>query len=76
MALLEMAQNRGTSECFMPDDCPQYGLAQKAMAKSRNKQLVELFNGGLGCHHAGMLRTDRTLVEKLFSQGTVYIFRE
>ena len=74
MALLEMAQNRGTTECFMPEDSPQYGLAQKAMAKSRNKQLVELFNGGLGCHHAGMLRTDRTLVEKLFSQGIVYIF--
>ena len=48
-------------------------LKKQAMAKSRNKQLVELFNGGLGCHHAGMLRNDRTLVEKLFSQGHIKV---
>ena len=73
MTLLEMAQNRGATEAFLPDDSAQYGLAQKAMAKSRNKQLAELFNGGFGCHHAGMLRTDRNLVEKLFSQGNIKV---
>ena len=73
MALLEAAQNKGQAELFLPEDCPQYGLAQKAMSKSRNKQLVELFNAGLGCHHAGMLRSDRTLVEKLFGQGHIKV---
>ena len=33
MNLLEMAQNRGTTECFMPDDSPSYGLAQKVLFK-------------------------------------------
>lgn len=51
----------------------QYGLSQKAMSKSRNKQLVELFNSGFACHHAGMLRGDRSLVEKLFSQGHIKV---
>ena len=73
MSILEAAQNKGHTELFMPEDSPQYGLAQKAISKSRNKQLVELFNGGLGCHHAGMLRSDRTLVEKLFGQGHIKV---
>ena len=32
--------------------------------KSKNKELRELFAGGFGMHNAGMLRSDRTLVEK------------
>jgi replicative superfamily II helicase len=35
--------------------------------------MVELFNGGFACHHAGMLRSDRNLVEKLFSQGFIKV---
>jgi hypothetical protein len=31
----------------------------QAVQKSRNKELRELFQYGLGCHHAGMLRSDR-----------------
>jgi hypothetical protein len=35
--------------------------------------MVELFNAGFGCHHAGMLRSDRNLVEKVFSQGYIKV---
>ena len=49
------------------------GTAKTAVGKSRNKQLVELFGAGFGIHHAGMLRSDRNLVEKLFSQGLVKV---
>ncbi len=35
MSLLEMAQNRGQAEHFLPEDSGQYGLAQKAVSKSR-----------------------------------------
>ena len=49
------------------------GTAKSAVGKSRNKQLVELFDNGFGIHHAGMLRSDRNLVEKLFSQGLVKV---
>ena len=44
------------------------------MGKSRNKQLAELFDCGIGIHHAGMLRSDRNLVEKLFGQGHIKVF--
>ena len=73
MSLLETASNRGKTEEFLPNDSPQYGVAQKSISKSRNKQLVELFNGGFGIHHAGMLRSDRSLVEKLFGQGFIKV---
>jgi replicative superfamily II helicase len=31
----------------------------QAVGKSRNKELRQLYASGLGCHHAGMLRSDR-----------------
>lgn len=41
--------------------------------KSRNKQLRELFPYGFSFHHAGMLRQDRSLVEKLFASGLIKV---
>lgn len=43
------------------------------MGRSRNKQLKELFPSGFAIHHAGMLRADRTIVEKYFSDGLVRV---
>ncbi|KAJ3598427.1 hypothetical protein NHX12_001937, partial [Muraenolepis orangiensis] len=37
--------------------------------RSRNKQMREMFPDGFGIHHAGMLRSDRTLSEGMFSKG-------
>lgn len=41
--------------------------------KSRNRELVGLFDSGLGIHHAGMLRSDRGLTERLFSDGLLKV---
>ena len=46
---------------------------QKEVGKSRNRELAELFESGFGIHHAGMLRADRTLTEKMFSEGVVKV---
>uniref|UniRef100_A0A0R3WFC8 Helicase C-terminal domain-containing protein n=1 Tax=Taenia asiatica TaxID=60517 RepID=A0A0R3WFC8_TAEAS len=35
--------------------------------------LRELAPRGIGCHHAGMLRPDRSLVERLFGEGTLRV---
>lgn len=45
---------------------------QIEVSKSRNKQLAQLFGSGLGIHHAGMLRSDRGLTERLFSDGLFF----
>lgn len=47
--------------------------SQKEVIKSRNKDLVELFAFGVGVHHAGMLRADRGLTERLFSDGLLKV---
>lgn len=73
MQFKEMAQNRGHTTVFEPADSAQLTQARNAMGKLRNKQLAELFNCGIGFHHAGMLRADRNLVEKLFSQGMIKV---
>ena len=43
------------------------------MDKSRSKEVQQLFAKGLGVHHAGMLRADRTLTEQLFECGLVKV---
>ncbi|KAJ1916792.1 activating signal cointegrator 1 complex subunit 3 [Mycoemilia scoparia] len=56
-----------------PKNHPQYELMNIEVQKSRNKELKELFPYGLAMHNAGMLRSDRLLVEKLFDKGLVKV---
>lgn len=71
--LVEMAQRNGEIGHFAEEDHPQFGLFKKEVAKSRNRQLGELFQSGYGIHHAGMLRSDRNLTERLFSIGLIKV---
>uniref|UniRef100_A0A0K2UGB9 U5 small nuclear ribonucleoprotein 200 kDa helicase n=1 Tax=Lepeophtheirus salmonis TaxID=72036 RepID=A0A0K2UGB9_LEPSM len=71
--LKESAQNHGHAALFEPENTSQLGIAMKALSKSRNKHIMELFQSGIGTHHAGMLRSDRNIVEKLFSQGLIKV---
>eukprot|EP01083_Nonionella_stella_P045188 121459_1 len=52
---------------------PEYGRSMTRLQKSRNKELKELVESGFGMHNAGMLRVDRTLVERLFADGHVKV---
>jgi hypothetical protein len=64
----------GTAQMFAPDEShPNMPLVKKDVSKSRNAQLKGLFESGFGIHHAGMLRSDRNLVERLFSEGHVKV---
>ncbi|XP_072018769.1 LOW QUALITY PROTEIN: activating signal cointegrator 1 complex subunit 3-like [Amphiura filiformis] len=73
MVLRETAKNMGDSGIFTPSQSADYGQAQKQVAKSRNRQLRELFPDGFSIHHAGMLRHDRNMVERLFAAGHVKV---
>ncbi|KAK1394467.1 hypothetical protein POM88_013523 [Heracleum sosnowskyi] len=46
---------------------------KKDVLKSRNRELVQLFDNGVGIHHAGMLCSDRGLTDKLFSEGLLKV---
>lgn len=71
--LREMAQQKGHTGLFSSEKSLEYANALKTMSKSRNRQLVDLFHSGLAMHHAGMLRPDRNLVEKFFSDGLIKV---
>ncbi|KAF5771056.1 putative DNA helicase [Helianthus annuus] len=63
---IELARKYNELDLFMNEEHPQFHLVKMEVAKSRDKQLVQLFGSGVGIHHAGMLRADRGLTERLF----------
>lgn len=71
--LVELAAQRGDVSLFEPEATEQAGLWKKEVAKSRAREIAELFASGFGTHHAGMLRSDRNLTEKLFSMGLLKV---
>jgi activating signal cointegrator complex subunit 3 len=73
LKLRDMAKEQGDIELFRPEQSREYGDAQKQMSRSRNKQLREIFDEGLAVHHAGLLRSDRNLVERLFLEGHIRV---
>ena len=73
MVMKETAQQNGDTTFFAPEECSALGQAKNAIEKSRNRQLKELFPAGFGTHHAGMLRSDRNLVEKYFAGGQIRV---
>lgn len=46
---------------------------EREFAKSKNQEMKQLFQYGIGCHHAGMLRSDRTLTERAFEKGILRV---
>jgi activating signal cointegrator complex subunit 3 len=73
MVLREMAEQKGHTQLFAPEKSLELQNAIKAFGKSRNKQLNELFQFGFSTHHAGMMREDRTLVERFFGEGLIKV---
>jgi len=71
--LIEMAQQENTTSVFDCREDPKHTMWQKTVDKSRNPQIRELFSSGFACHHAGILRSDRNLVEKVFGLGLVKV---
>ncbi|KAK9868384.1 hypothetical protein WJX84_004044 [Apatococcus fuscideae] len=72
-ALAVKAQNTGDMALFDCSEHPQYGFLQKDVKKSRNREVQDMFPTGFGMHHAGMLRSDRNLTERLFSEGAIKV---
>ncbi|KAH9644006.1 hypothetical protein HF086_004267 [Spodoptera exigua] len=73
MILKEIAQKKGHLKHFEPEDSGAFLKAKKSISSSPNKQLGELFASGFACHHAGMLRSDRNMVEKYFAEGFIKV---
>ncbi|KAG0650299.1 Meiotically up-regulated 81 [Hyphodiscus hymeniophilus] len=71
--LYEKAIDQVCVDLFDPTGHPQYEQAVKDMKSSRGRELRELLPKGIGIHHAGMARSDRNLMERLFGSGVLKV---
>jgi antiviral helicase SLH1 len=71
MTLQEMATKEGITDDFDCSGNPRWDSFKKDLSMSKNKEMKELFSHGIGIHHAGMLRSDRNLTERMFESGNL-----
>jgi antiviral helicase SLH1 len=72
-ALKEAATFDGCLDDFSCEDHPNYGLLRRDIAESRNQEMRQLFDFGFGIHHAGMLRSDRNMMERIFEARAIKV---
>jgi antiviral helicase SLH1 len=73
MGLREAALLEGNSDDFTCEGHPQFSLFRRSVGESRNKEMKMLFDGGFGIHHAGMLRSDRNMMERMFEARAIKV---
>lgn len=71
--LREMALIESVLEDFSTQEHPNFSLYKRDIGTSRNKEMKELFNDGFGIHHAGMLRSDRNMMERMFEGRAIKV---
>ncbi|EJT52818.1 RNA helicase [Trichosporon asahii var. asahii CBS 2479] len=71
--LKEMATEEGALDVFDTRDHPKFQLYRRDVGTSRNKEMKELFDYGFGIHHAGMLRSDRNMMERMFEDNAIKV---
>lgn len=69
----QMALDDGCEDLFDNTGHQRYSQACREMERSKGRELRELFKKGFGVHHAGMLRSDRNLMERMFGDGLVQV---
>lgn len=68
-AFYQMAADQQCHDLFDCHEHPDYSAAMKDMKNMKSREVRELVPKGLGTHHAGMARSDRNIVERLFAEG-------
>ncbi|CAL4929780.1 unnamed protein product [Urochloa decumbens] len=71
--LIDLAAKAGELELFSCADHPQFPLIKKDVSKAKSREVVEFFESGFGIHNAGMMRSDRSLMERLFGDGLLKV---
>jgi pre-mRNA-splicing helicase BRR2 len=72
-AIRTMAEDKDTLGKFMVEDSASQEICKEMAETVKNPDLKELLPFGLAIHHAGMVRSDRELVESLFADGHVQV---
>lgn len=72
-ALRDLAANNDTLTQFVREDSASLEILKVESATAKNADLKDLLPYGFAIHHAGMVRSDRTLVEDLFADKHVQV---
>jgi antiviral helicase SLH1 len=71
--LHEIAMHEGTADLFNCSSEKGWEQSRIDVGRSKNKEIREFFDYGFSVHHAGMVRPDRNLAERLFAQGHIKV---
>ncbi|EEP77956.1 potential translation-regulating helicase [Uncinocarpus reesii 1704] len=71
--IAQMAADEQCSDLLSPVDHENYSQALRELKTSRGREIRDLVPKGLGTHHAGMPRSDRNLMERLFAEGVIKV---
>lgn len=71
--LYEKAIDNNCTSLFDPSEHPKFEAAMKDVRQTRAREIRDLVPKGLGIHHAGMSRSDRNLMERLFAEGVIKV---
>jgi antiviral helicase SLH1 len=71
--LFEMAMREDNTRLFNCSNEQGWEKSRIEVGRSKNKEIREFFDHGFSVHHAGMLRSDRTLAERLFAEGHIKV---
>ncbi|KAJ1904578.1 Pre-mRNA splicing, partial [Coemansia sp. IMI 209127] len=71
--LRDMAVEEGHIDMFVKAGSATSEILREEAEATKDKGLRDLLPFGFACHHAGMLRADRRLVEDLFADGHVKV---
>ncbi|KAK2737824.1 hypothetical protein FQN57_007382 [Myotisia sp. PD_48] len=69
----KLAVENQCADLFSPVNHEGYSQALRDLKGTRAKELRDLVPKGMGTHHAGMARSDRNLMERLFSEGVIKV---
>lgn len=72
-ALKDAATAEGMLDDYSCQDHPRWDIFRRSIGESRNKEMKLLFDDGFGIHHAGMLRSDRNLMERMFQERAIKV---
>ena len=70
---LQMAQDQQCQDLFDCQAVEGFATAIQDLKNSKGRELREIVPVGFGIHHAGMPRSDRNRVERLFAQGHINV---
>ena len=73
IALRDMATSNDTLSRFVREDSASLEILKVEAATAKNPDLKDLLPFGFAIHHAGMVRSDRTLVEDLFADKHIQV---